>query len=112
MAAFGLLTAAFLVAAVRGSPAARREQIWRAFVHGSMVYMFWSVEVVAITAACLVVYVLFIADHLRSHRDSPWPRRGLAAPAHLVGMTGHLAIAAAMMLMLALMQWPSFFPGA
>lgn len=114
MVVFATLTVLFLVRAVRAAPDGRRDEVWTAFVHASMVYMFWSVGVVPITAVCLVLYLLFIAEHVRrSLREAPLSaparERVVAASPNLVGLTGHLAIAAAMMLMLALMQWPAVF---
>lgn len=113
-AVFLMLAAVFLVRAWRGSPDARRDEVWRALVHASMAYMFWSDEMLATTAVCLALYLLYIGDHLRrSPLEAPAPgvaRERMVAPSpHLVGTTGHLAIAVAMMLMLVLMQWPAVF---
>ena len=97
--AYGSLAVVFAIRAViaRDGPA-RREDLWHMFVHLSMVYMFAILQTGAVllaTVACLVVYLLLIADHLwRALRRSPPGEYYLTHDhrEHGSGIVGHFAI--------------------
>lgn len=106
--AFSLIFTARLC--ILRNPVRARGDLWHIFTHASMVYMFRAHSLALITIPCLVIYVLIIADYgWQSWKgfESGVTLRGSHRTLYLLGTTGHIGIALSMMLMIAIMQWPT-----
>ena len=93
----------------------RSDDLWHVFAQLSMVYMFgalWLGSVVALTAAFLVLYGVFMAEGVWQGLRMAGPDARLR-PGHrsisAAGTIGHLVISGSMVLMFVVMQWPGLF---
>ncbi|MGP8249742.1 MAG: hypothetical protein ACLQNU_07340 [Candidatus Dormibacteria bacterium] len=112
-AAFGVLAAVFLIRCIPRWKVVRNvSELWVVILAITMAYVFSATSIVPLTVLILIVALAFVGDVIRrANLDSQLPTFGSAARRALatLGSNGEVALALAVVLLLAVSQWPHAF---